>query len=382
VSYGFDIFMNIYPPEFVTAGVNEWKNAVGTGPFMFSDYVSGSSMTYKKNPVYWRTTPINGKQYQEPFADTLIIPIIPDESTQMALVRTGKLDLVYPVTHFYSDSMLAAVPQLLSKKALDPGNQRIGLNCADPILKNVNVRRALMIGTDRESICKSVYGAYQTDSWPVMYGSPGIYTPVDQLPTDAKVLWTYDTAKAKQMIIDAGYPTGFQIEMLIPTDSQISEDIGALVQGQWAKIGVTVTLKPIDAVLFMNALHTTGQYQALSEGGGTGRGLSNFTGNVTLPGPPATWYNDSMWTDPYVDTQYAKAAGTIDINAQNAIVKDLAIYEMEQVPSVPIGAPYNSVVWWPWLQNYYGEWNSGHFDEISILAATWVDQKMKQTMGY
>jgi peptide/nickel transport system substrate-binding protein len=382
MSYGYNIFMNIYPPEEVTAGINDWKFANGTGPFMYSDYISGSSMTYVKNPIYWGKTPINGKQYQEPFADKLIIPIIPDESTEMASLRTGKLDLVYPVTHFYSGSISKSDPQLLSKKALDPGNQRIGFNCIDPILKNVKVRQALMIGTDRATICNAVYGDYETDSWPIMFDSPGIYTPVNQLSAADQQLWTYDTTKAKQMIADAGYPNGFNLTILVPTDNQISEDIGAMIQGQWAKIGVTVTLKPEDAVLFMDALHTSGQYQCLSEGGGTGQGLGNFTNNVTLPGPPATWLNDSEWHDPTFDQMYAKAAATIDITQQNALTKALAIYEMEAVPSDPIGAPYDSVYWWPWLQNYYGEWNTGHFCETSLLAALWIDQNMKSTLGY
>ena len=62
------------PPEVANApngGAANWQNAVGTGPFILSDFVDGSSVTYKRNPNYWGTTTINGQSYKLPFIDSL-----------------------------------------------------------------------------------------------------------------------------------------------------------------------------------------------------------------------------------------------------------------------------------------------------------------------
>ena len=46
----------VYPPEVIKehGDANDWRNLVGTGPFMLTDYVDGSSVTFIKNPDYWR----------------------------------------------------------------------------------------------------------------------------------------------------------------------------------------------------------------------------------------------------------------------------------------------------------------------------------------
>jgi len=62
----------IYAPEVVDADASDWNNLVGTGPFMFKEYVMGSHMGYVRNPNYWDTTTVNGKEYEVPFVDELI----------------------------------------------------------------------------------------------------------------------------------------------------------------------------------------------------------------------------------------------------------------------------------------------------------------------
>ena len=46
----------IYPPEVIKEHGNaqDWRNLVGTGPYMLTDWVEGSAVTYTKNPDYWK----------------------------------------------------------------------------------------------------------------------------------------------------------------------------------------------------------------------------------------------------------------------------------------------------------------------------------------
>ncbi len=61
---------------------------------MLTDYKEGHSQTYTKNPKYWDSELIGGKKYQLPFTDKVVMMIIRDEATQLASLRTGKIDLM------------------------------------------------------------------------------------------------------------------------------------------------------------------------------------------------------------------------------------------------------------------------------------------------
>ena len=88
-SYTFDI----HPPEVIEehGNVNDWRNLVGTGPFMLTDYVEGSSVTWLKHPNYWGFD----EKYPEnrlPYIDELVALIMREEATRTAALRSGKLD--------------------------------------------------------------------------------------------------------------------------------------------------------------------------------------------------------------------------------------------------------------------------------------------------
>ena len=96
---GYDDRATYTPPEMVTApgGPSKWENRVGTGPYMFKEYVVGSHISYKRNPNYWKKTTIDGVEYQLPFIEEMVKPVIPDVSTRTAALRTGKLDYFWGV---------------------------------------------------------------------------------------------------------------------------------------------------------------------------------------------------------------------------------------------------------------------------------------------
>ena len=71
--------------------VADWRNLVGTGPFMLTDWVDGSSMTWVKNPDYWG----HDEKYPEnrlPYVDELVRLMMPDQATRISAMRTGQID--------------------------------------------------------------------------------------------------------------------------------------------------------------------------------------------------------------------------------------------------------------------------------------------------
>ncbi|GAJ07787.1 unnamed protein product, partial [marine sediment metagenome] len=153
-----------YAEEVVEAGASDWNNLVDTGPFMLREYVSGSAFTYDRNPNYWDTTTINGVTYDIPFIDELVLAIIPDESTQIAALRTGKLDIMggflSPVSLRYEDTLRATCPDLSIERAPGDWCHLLTFNILNSeIVSDKNIRRALTIATDRETIATAAWVA-------------------------------------------------------------------------------------------------------------------------------------------------------------------------------------------------------------------------------
>ena len=199
-----------FAPESATAGGADWKNAVGTGPFMLTNFVDGSSVTYTKNPNYWGKTTINGKQYQLPFIDTLIYPIIPDTSTELANLRTGKLDLWTQVTYSNATTLSQQAPKMIQEKWVSDSVDVFKFNrlaSGNPVNK-LQVRQALTEATDFNSIANIVYGGGDILGWPVARGNPS-YTPLENQSTQIQALFSGNTTQAQQMLAAAGYPNGF-----------------------------------------------------------------------------------------------------------------------------------------------------------------------------
>ena len=125
-------FVQPYAKEVVEApgGASDWKNLVGTGPFTIAEYVRGDHTTYLKNPNYSRTVTINGKEYKTPFIDKMVWPMITDEATQIASLRTGKVDWDTTVSPRYADTLTSRLRRRAQRPRLflgSPGNSGNGV---------------------------------------------------------------------------------------------------------------------------------------------------------------------------------------------------------------------------------------------------------------
>ncbi len=381
---GYEDRATYCPPEVYEApgGGSKWENRVGTGPYMFEEYVVGSHMSYKKNPNWWReTTTIDGVEYEIPFIDRMVKPIIPDESTRVAAIRTGTLDYYWGVPGS-AWSTLDKQKGLVSKKYLGGFGIRWALNVQEPPLDNIDVRRALFRGTDIEGFGKAEFAGLDVDlpiHWFPMYPfDASVYTPMEELPADIRELYDYDPAAAKKMLADAGYPDGLKLQVNGVSDA-LGQSRTSLLKDQWAKMGVDVEIKSYanadqTRMGFMrdykhvcfDDIETANAILTLRQAGETGHALNITTSN-----------------DEYVDEEMAKIMAEVDPDKRNAMVKELGVYVLGQVYSIPGNTRVNANYWWPWIQNYYGEANVGdHSDFEKVLAHAWIDEALKKEMGY
>jgi ABC-type transport system substrate-binding protein len=379
--------LRIYPAE-VRDKMVDWKYSVGTGPFMFNDFVSSSSMTFIKNPSYWMRDPVGpGKGNQLPYAGGVEFFIIPDASTQLAATRTGKIDEIDTLSWEDAGQLKKQSPQLLSSSNggyFAPGGFAMYMRTDRVPYSDIRVRRALMMATDFNSIKQNFNGGNGIIiGFPYQYYPEyaGLYAGVDDpaLPDSVKEQFVYSPDKAKKLLSDAGFPNGLKTSVLCSTSQA---DYYSVIADMWNKVGVSLTINPVDTVQLTNLVN--GQaYNDFTSGVGLAPTPIYYSGNG-INGVPSALTNMSFVDDAKVKAwlpQIRTLAGT-DPDKAMALAKQMAIYALDQAWAIQVPQYRTSTFWWPWLKNYSGEISIGYFNAANWTQFVWLDQELKRQMGF
>jgi len=256
--------------------VQRWGNkdyqdhAAGTGPYRMDKYVDGQVLELVPNQEYW------GAKAK---LDRLILTPMPEPATRLAALQSGQV-------------LWAEVPPPDAKKQLEaegynvvlkqyPHAIRIDYNVAEKPFDDIRVREALQYAVDRQGMCSSLLGGLCTPSTQLMYKGHPWY---DESLGDT---YTYDSAKAKQMLAGAGYPNGFRMTIAYPTGGSGNMWPGPmmeLLQRNLKDVGVEAELAPLEwntiLTIYRAGLFTpeNKKYQALyfSPNTGTPPALLNY----------------------------------------------------------------------------------------------------------
>jgi peptide/nickel transport system substrate-binding protein len=198
---------------------------IGTGPFQITDVQGTTQLTLERNEHYW--------QEGLPYLDQIIIEPIPDDTVRETALRGGEVDWVLAIAPQNFES-LQEDPNIVVDTAPQLSYDYLGINLTREPFTDVRVRQAIAYAMDREQLCQAgFFGLCETLHEPVGDGSPWNF---DYRPYDR------DIERAQQLLADAGYPDGFEMELL-PT-TQYGETVRAaqVLQQQLADIGIEATI--------------------------------------------------------------------------------------------------------------------------------------------
>ena len=355
----------------IGGGSEDWKNQVSDGPFIISDYVSGSNVTYTRNDNYWEKTTINGKQYQLPFIDKLVYPIIPDEASQVAALRTGKLDWWGATPTQYGTSLNQTSP---SMKQVNYPSDRVLLFKMNRIdnqyLKVKDVRRALFIGTDLATVRDLVYPGGDLLGWPVAKGDPA-FTAIENLPASTQELFTYNVTKAKALLSSAGFANGFKVTVQIQANDDKQSKVAQLLVDEWSQIGVTLTIQVLDSAAF-TANGNNRSYDINTMIMSTANPIVPENWAHTVADPPNN-SNIYLLTEPFTG-MYQQMIAESNVATRTGDIKNLAIAMLDDAAWIPFANPNNLNCYWPWIRNYYQETDTGYHNAVPMISRIWLDK--------
>jgi len=228
--------------------------AVGTGPFVFKEWVTGDRVVLTKNPNYWRGAPAS---------DQLVMRFITDPSARLAQLRSGTID----ITADLSPDQLKEVQQDAKLDAVFRPSLNVGFLALNPSyepFKKVEVRQAIALAINKQEIVKAFWGQLGQND-------PHFIPPLlKQFNSQTVNNYQYDPQKAKQILAAAGYPNGFNLQLFympvsrpyFPTPKPIAEAFAADLQA----VGIRVSLQTKDWAAYLADRNKPPGYQAFMLG--------------------------------------------------------------------------------------------------------------------
>ena len=245
----------MYPPDVIQehGDVTDWKNLVGTGPMMLTDWTEGSSVTWEKNPDYWGTD----EKYPEnrlPYIDQLRALFMPEVATYLAALRTGRLDYMGAIgaaqmrTLDQVESLQKTNPELVIYPFFNRSDNGFGMNIQIKPFDDIRVRKAMQMALNLEEINSAYYKGY-ADIIPQGQLNRSFAEAVTQFedwPEDVKRVFDHDPEGAEALLDAAGYPRGadgirFKTEMVHLERYDLN--YVQLVASYWKRVGVDVDPK-------------------------------------------------------------------------------------------------------------------------------------------
>jgi len=252
----------VSPTNTAKWGTDAFKNPCGTGPFKFVEWVKDDHITVEANKEYWRGAPK---------LDKIIYRVIKDPSARLLAIQAGEIQgMEYPdpasLASIEADNNL----HLLTAAGMNVGyiamNNGYGYNDSnkngmhdqnEPWVKtpgyfapftNRSVRQAVNYAINKTSIIKNLY---KGTAIVAKNGMPPFMLGYN----DAIVDYTYDPAKARELLTEAGYPNGFNTTLwVMPVSRPYMFDptkIGEAIQSYLEAVNIHVTIFQIDWATYL-----------------------------------------------------------------------------------------------------------------------------------
>ncbi len=289
---------------------------VGIGPFRFTAFRRGDAVEMEANPYYFGGRPKLAK---------VVYKIITDENTALAELQTGELDLWSTVGGTFYDRV-RTLPGVES--TIVPSQFMAGayFNSSRPVLRDPNVRRALVLAADRAFILAKINHGAGTLSQSVVPPISKDYADLARTP--------YDPAAAARLLDASGWKMGpggvrskngtaLAVQLALPSGYLPSQITAEFLRSAWAKLGAAVETKTYgDALYFApvsaGGILTSGTFDValLSQQGGYDADVSFLYGCAYAP-PRGN--NLVRFCDPKVDAEMAAYVATIDASKRAAL---------------------------------------------------------------
>jgi peptide/nickel transport system substrate-binding protein len=292
------------------------RTPIGTGPFKFVSWERGGQFVMRRNEKYWG---------QAPKIDEVIYKSIQEDAARIAALESGQADII-------SNIPPHEVPRLKANRRIRvqpvEGLRPIFLvlSPAYKPLDNVKVRRAIAHAIDRNTIIKHIL---EGNAYPLR----GLIGPqVFGYDSETKAL-AYDPPKAKQLLSEAGFPNGFEIEYYSPTGRYPKDrEVALVIVEQLSKVGIKAILKTPEWAIF-NTDYKNGKYPMYLTGRGSLIDADTLFHQYFRTG---TTKRVLGYSNPKLDEILDQEQQTFDVKKREQLLIEAHKMILEDAPAIPL----------------------------------------------
>ncbi len=295
------------------------REPIGTGPFKLANWVPGASISFDRFEEYWGDLPT----YQK-----LNIKFIAEPTNRTIELETGAADIIYNVLPT-DMSRIEGDSNLKIEKALSNEFVYFTLNTQDEKLKDIRVREAMACALDMQAIVNVAFGAdaaIVADSLisPAIVG----YKPIE--------LIEYNPERAKQLLKEAGYENGIDLEFSTADIKRFVETI-EIAQNMWKNVGINIVSTDISEMATYLDKASRSEVQV---------GLNAYKPSSGDPDQAlANWSSSRKWemqcNDPVADQYLLDGISEYDVEKRKEIYSEALDYLWDTHYQIPVAFTYN-----------------------------------------
>ena len=350
-------FATLNPVQQATVEANgdAWATSADTyisnGPFMMTEWVPGSHITFSKNPNYWNAEAIK--------LDKLEFELIEDPNAAYSAYTSGEVDMI-------KDVPTEEIPSLQGNDDfhVDPiiGTYYVSLNLQKEYFQDARVRKVLSLAIDRNYVANTLMqGTYSPASaivgpgWLDTDGSSFAENANGGTPYIDNDNFDANLEEAKKLLEEAGYPNGEGFPQIEYTtnDAGYHKVVAEYLQQAWAAIGIDLKVNIVEWASF-TPMRRNGEFDVARNG---------WVGDYTDPSNILELFcttngnNDGKYTNADFDAAIEDSRATTDAATRSADLHKAEDTLMNDAGCIPI-AYYNDF----WLQSskITGSWHSSN----------------------
>lgn len=294
---------------------------VGTGPFRFSEYTSGVSLTLERNDDYFGHVP---------HVDRLVFSIIPDPNTMIQSFYNGDLDILGTMPPSSEVERILNDPEIISEPMIAPNRNYVIFNVNAEPFNDLIVRRAFALAIDNEDISSR---AMKGQSQPAEYFISPSYS---WALADEHRIPSHDPMQAMALLEQAGYTKGadgFYLAVEMDVMSALSfPDIAQVMKDQLAQAGIDLNIQLLDTTAWMQKVYADRNFKLTMMGGYHGPDIGALQMRIgTEAGNNPTGYSNAA-----LDEAFSKGASVIDEAERVEAYTEVQRILSEDLPMIPL----------------------------------------------
>jgi len=313
------------------------SHPVGTGPYKLKEWSRGDHLEFVPNVKYFL-----GK----PKLDRIIIKIIPDENTELSQLKTHEIDWQFEASpqEYKELKTLTEIKSILQEKN---NYERIQFNTKHPPLDDVRVRQAIAYAIDSQKLVDSLtFGSAQVADQDL---PPFMWAHAENLPR-----YTFDLAKAKSLMKDAGWtpgPDGYlqkdgrrlSLQFVYNTTNVTRRGAAVQVQSMLKDLGIDLQIKTylgqqLFASIGMGGILQSGKFDLAWTGWVAGIDPDQSSMFMCNAQPP-NGNNETHYCNPQLDAAEKTALAKFDRPSRKAAYQTIEELLARDQPQI--------IVWWP-----------------------------------